>query len=524
MPEATPRPPAPRWRGVPALRAALPVPALAAALLCAGPAPAAVFVDPSLVVRETATSNANYGVGPAAESDDLTELIPAIVLRAVDPHLTVNGNLAVDAVDYRRRSEPNRVLPSGGFEGILQTLDDHFYVDAAISMAQYRSSIFAASPDSPTTYNTFTSGNARVSPIYKALLPGGVLLVLRADQSWMRGVGVAGSLGASDVDSNLARESVDLDSVPHPYGWSAHAETSATSYLSSGIAATRETLARGIAKATWAEDWILGLRLGVEQENFLTSTAARAIYGAGLTWQPSARTSLELVDERRFFGNGWTYGFRHTESRLGINLSGGRDVLTTAESILALPALGHDMSALLDAMLLSSTPDPIERARAVQQLLAQQNLPAANAAAFEAFEPTPVLVTSHRAALTWLGRESALSLSLYDVRTQLPGDLAAAVIVPGFSGENVQRGALLMLSRHLSPYTTVSASGTVTITDGLGSTNGSYTRQNGLTAQVNHHLGPRTEFFVGARLQAIESDVTPQAREKAAFVGAGHHF
>lgn len=495
----------------------------AAGLLAAAPGQAAsIFIDSSITARETATNNANYGIGPLSQSDDLTELVPAIVLRSVSPRLTVNGNLMVDAIDYRRDTEPDRVLPNGGFEGLLDVYDGHFYVDAAASASQYRAAIFGVNPEVPTTYDTFTTTNERLSPIYKGALPGGVLFVVRADESWIRGLG-SGS-GAADIDSNLARESLDMDSAPRPFGWSAHAESSQTSYIATDIPTTRETLARFIAKGAFAEEWILGLRAGVEQENFLRNTGARAIAGAGLDWQPSQRTSLEVDAERRFFGAGWTYAVKHVVSTFGLELQGGRDVLTTAESIFATPATGHDMAQLVDAMLLSTTPDPIERAREVQQLLAQQELPDSNAAAYKVFEPTPVQITEHRGALTWIGRRNSASLSAYAVRTVLPGDISPAYVSPDFVGENAQRGLALSLSHRLTEDTTLTGIGRVTITDGVGATKGLYTRQNSLSLQLTHRLGPRTDVFAGARVQAIESDVTAQARERAVLVGATHHF
>jgi hypothetical protein len=76
----------------------------------------------------------------------------------------------------------------------------------------------------------------------------------------------------------------------------------------------------------------------------------------------------------------------------------------------------------------------------------------------------------------------------------------------------------------VSPVTSVTLVGQVNEVVSLGAASGDQTRENTLSLQLNHDLSARSKFFVGARLQAIESNVTSDAREKAAFLGISHKF
>jgi len=339
----------------------------------------------------------------------------------------------------------------------------------------------------------------------------------------IRGFGGTAS-GAPGVDTNLARGTLDVDALPRPIGWTVHAQTSATTYQTGSVPISRESLGRVVLKEQFEGQVVLDVRAGREQENFIDSGGPHAIEGAGLTWQPSPRTKVDAQAEHRFFGAYLDYAARHSTPSLGINLSGSQDMLTTAEVIFSQPSIGHDMAALLDAMLMETVPDPIQRARAVQELMVQQSLPEANASAAQTYEPTPMRVSSNRGVLTWLGREDTVDVSYYEVRMRLPRLISDTFVPAGFTGENLQRGLSMTVIHHLGPFTNVSLTGGEHRVDGLGATNGQYTRGDAVTLQINRRFASHTEFFFGGRLQAAEFSALPATREKAGFLGGSHHF
>jgi len=205
-------------------------------------------------------------------------------------------------------------------------------------------------------------------------------------------------------------------------------------------------------------------------------------------------------------------------------MAGWRDVVTTAQTVLLLPP-GGDMAGLLDAMLTPSYPDPVERAAAVQAMMALQNLPQTTAGGSTIYTTIPMLVTSNKAALTWLGRRDAVSLSGFVLRTQdVPSGMNPEYNVGAETAQTQQVGGDLTATHHLTPFTSVIAGGVASKIEGIGLTSGQYTKEYALTLNLAHLFSLRTTGFVGTRLQAIISNVTPDAREKAVLIGLNHRF
>jgi uncharacterized protein (PEP-CTERM system associated) len=497
--------------------------ALAAAALAAPADANDLYVAPSFLADETLSSDANFGTSALSRSDLITEFEPSLVLRGVTRRLTVNSDLSLDAVDYRHGSEPDRILPRGGVDALVEAVDKHLYLDAAALASQSKINLLAASPEGPSTYNTFTTANYRLSPYVKGELPAGVLYVVRSDNGWVRATGT----GVSPyVNSQLNRESVDVDKLPQAIGWSVHLDSAETRFVDSPAPMTRASVARLVLKVAVGPEWVLNLRGGAEQESFLRDGNGDAIYGAGFAWHPTDRSDVGASVERSFFGSRWTYGIDHHTGRLVLKLNGGRDVVTSAQAAFVAPAGSRGMADLLESMLLTSIPDPIARARAVQDTLAQSNLADAVQTAAPVYDATPMLITSHNASLAWLGRRGeAASLSLFDVRTQVPFWLLRPdVLATGGTSAYDQRGLALTLAHQLGPYTSLSASARTYRYEGLATTGSGLTKQNVGSLRLSHDLTPKTSVFGSVRLQAIESDVTPAAREKAVVVGVGHRF
>ncbi|HYA65996.1 MAG TPA: TIGR03016 family PEP-CTERM system-associated outer membrane protein, partial [Burkholderiaceae bacterium] len=407
-------------------------------LLAATPASADnLFVAPSLLWRETYTDNATFGISQQAQNDVISELIPSLVLFGLTKNLQVSVNMQVDAIDYLHGTEPSGLLPTGGVEATFQGLDQHFFLDASALATQGRENVYAATPAGPSTYNVFTTEAYRASPYVKGELPGNVLYLIRSDNFLQRAFGTY----AAVVDSRLTMQSIDLDHIPRPLGWSVHGEASQTNYTSSTTPIIRQELAVGIVKVAPDPQLVISGRGGIEQEDYLVDTQPSSVYGGGLEWRPDDRTSLEGLGQHRFYGTQWDYGFKHREHFLAVTFSGGRDVVTSAQTVFALP-VGGDMAALLDSILLPDHPDPVERAGAVQALLAQQNLPNTLAAGSTIYAPAPVLLTSNKGALTWIATRDTISLSGYQMRTQLvPAAINPQYIVVSEADQNNQFGA-----------------------------------------------------------------------------------
>jgi uncharacterized protein (PEP-CTERM system associated) len=99
-----------------------------------------------------------------------------------------------------------------------------------------------------------------------------------------------------------------------------------------------------------------------------SSAAQGASATAGFIWTPSSRTRLQMSYGRRYYGNTGNMAFSFRSHRSAFNASYTDNVTTTRQQFLASSALST--TALLDAMLTASIPDPIERANAIAAYIA----------------------------------------------------------------------------------------------------------------------------------------------------------
>ena len=88
-----------------------------------------------------------------------------------------------------------------------------------------------------------------------------------------------------------------------------------------------------------------------------------------------------------------------------------------------------------------------------------------------------------------------------------------------------QDGISITLSHQLTTSTTANLTSGYIRTRGLGVDEGSFSKQKSARLQVTRQLAPKTNAFVGARVEQFNSNVgVGSARENAAFVGLGHSF
>ena len=112
-----------------------------------------------------------------------------------------------------------------------------------------------------------------------------------------------------------------------------------------------------------------------------------------------------------------------------------------------LPTAGNVASSL-DAILTERFPDPAERARQVQDLIARQGLPSSLPDGVNIFSESPNVVTSYSGSLALIGVRNTLALTLYYVKTITLPDAALPPTFIDFNN-NVQKGVSLSLSHRL---------------------------------------------------------------------------
>jgi uncharacterized protein (PEP-CTERM system associated) len=311
--------------------------------------------------------------------------------------------------------------------------------------------------------------------------------------------------------------------APRPLGLSVAYQREDSRFESSQQPRAVSEIARGIVSYLFGDQFTIGLRGGYEKNNYTGFDSEGKIYGGEFSWRPTERTNISGYGEHRFFGTGWQFGFSHRMPKLAFNIQSSRDISTYPQTLLTVPA-AVSVAALLDQALTTQYPDPAQRAIAVQDLIAARGLPPTLITPVSFYTEQISLLTNSSANIVLLGARNSLGLTVFHQRTEQIVGGAGSPILPTSLLDNVQLGGSLTLSHQLTALTGMNLTGDWSRTRGLGIFDTEETKQRGVRLQVNRELSPRTNGFVGARYQVIDSNVTSDARETAVFAGVGHRF
>jgi uncharacterized protein (PEP-CTERM system associated) len=273
-------------------------------------------------------------------------------------------------------------------------------------------------------------------------------------------------------------------------------------------------------------DLSVSARAGYETNDYGFTDSSNSLYGVGLNWTPTPRTSISGYVEDRFFGTGYQLSASHRRRSSSFSLYGSRDVSSYPQQFLfTLPA--GDTRSLMDAALTARIPDPAERAAAVQQLINATGTPAA------LFVPTTFyfeqnnLVERVGASLSLLGVRNTVVLGATWVKSEpvarisgepLPPSLATANRYQTYSGS-------ISWSRRLTGKTSSNVLVSRYYTEQLEDTDDNSTNTL-VRLLLTTRFTPKTSGSVGLRWSIFDSSLGSlnDYTEHAIFATALHTF
>lgn len=468
----------------------------------------------------TATNNANYGFSADAKSDTIIDVRPYVAVRAEGARLRLYGTAALEAVKYLRDTQEQRIVPQVDLTGRLEAIERLFFIEAGVNASQTNIDPFGSRPASASNVNTLTTTQWRLSPYIEGVAGTDVRYLLRSDNSWTTS---SGSDTASS-DSYFGHHAIRFARDPRPLGWRFDAERTETRFEDANAAQPAAISDSGRVEVNYAlgPDLSAGVRAGAERNNFTAVRGWQSIYGVQMLWRPSERTELAGFWEDRYFGSSWRLGFGHRTPFVAWNFQSSRDVSTAPQALFDLPASAN-ISALLDSMFITRFPDPVARAKAVQDFIDRQGLPTSTLAPVTLYASRLSIVTSNIASVAWLGVRNTVSLAIYKTQTEDLVDSGGFALGTA-NVNNIQRGVAIGLSHVMTPSTNLSASASwsrISALEGFGDND---TKEAGLLVRLNHRLAARTAGHLSLRLRRLESNVSSSSREVAAILGLNHVF
>jgi uncharacterized protein (PEP-CTERM system associated) len=498
-----------------ALRLA-PLAAAVAALLAAPACRADWRFTPSLSLTGTYTDNVDLRPDDQARTQLVTEVAPAFNLALDSRRLKASAHgsyrqfLYSDPDEVRSRKDHYSEY-GGDLHGILA--QDLLYVDARASSSQRNISAFGpqVTNASYSSLNQTEVQSWSISPYLVQRLGNEARAILRYTRDGVKS-DERSRFGNSTADS----VALNLDSNPdgRKLGW--------------GLNYLRQDMQNELAGESSVENINGRLRYALNRSLALTATAgydrydyqalggrtAGRSWSTGFAWTPSQRTSIEASVGRHFYGSTGSLAASVRSRRTVWSVNYG-DSITSSRQQFSLPST-IDTAALLDQMLLSSIPDPVQRQQAVAAYMQAAGLPSSLADSVNYLTNRYMRQKLLQGAAAFRGLRNSAVLSIYaSERTALSTQESDSALLGGqlaSLNDNVrQRGASATWSYRMNARSNFSATANYNRSESL--TTGFEDRQRLLRAAFDTRLGRYLTGTVELRRRAGGTGVFGPARD-----------
>jgi uncharacterized protein (PEP-CTERM system associated) len=478
-------------------------------------------VQPELTATETYSDNALF-TSSSARGDFTTQVTPGVRIEGSGARFNANLSYAPSALFYRRNPKEDRVANVLHAFGSLEVLEKLLFVDVNGNINQNFISPFRAQPAEITsvTPNRTETRTYGISPHLTGQAGSAFSYELRNLNMW------TSATNEALPDTLLRQWTGTIASPKGIVGWALQYDDSQISYdkLNSRLE-QNSTLYRGRVFFEPEPEVRLSVSAGGENNNYSRQQDRRHynLYGAGLSWRPSGRTSAEFEWERRFFGVSRLARLTHRTRLTAWSFAYSRNASSYQQELLR--ASPGNTVALLDAIFAARIPDPIERRAAVQQFVRSTRIPAflANPLSFytqqifleERMEASAAILGKRNFATLTVFRSAATSLS--DNVNLLPSD---AFLL----GKRItQYGLGLNVNHHVTAFTSVGANAQRTYTRREDPSTDT-SRNDYLALNLSKSLSPKTTAFGGFSISHFRSTTSDDVAAKSVFAGMSHRF
>ena len=492
---------------------------LVALVALPGPLAAAQWtIEPSIRARESYTDN--LFLSSNKQSDLITEISPSIGLRAQGDRLKVNANYSLQTLTYLDNSSQSTVRNYLSSFATLEALKNFFFIDADASISQQYLSPFGPRPSDggSVTNNRYEARTFGLSPYVRGKLASDISYDARYRASW--NTSDSGALSSSETTQLTGR----IASAVRLFGWAAEYDQSRTDFKNQQAAFDTK-----IYRGRLFFQPVSTLRLqaigGYEENNFGVTDQAGSTYGAGLSWAPSSRNSIDAQWEERFFGPSYLVNAQH-RTRMSIwTVNYFRNITTTPQQLLSLPP--GNIAAFLNTALTPKIPDEAQRIAAIRDFLFTTGLSPflTNSLAF--YSEQMFLQNRLTASAAFLGRRNLVSFTLFWAESEVLTKSQNISLFDIFAtnARFKQQGAALGWNHRFSGLLALDSVLSRSYTKRLEPETGNSV-EDSLRVTLTHTLSPHTTASAGLSFSKFTSDLTGINDYDAAtiFAGIDHRF
>ena len=382
-------------------------------------------------MEETYTDNVSLSPAGSARTEWVTQVSPGVSVASNGARLKANLVYSAQLL-YRVNSETHGTSHSLNANGKAELARQLLYVDAASTISQVNSSLFGPQTNSNvnTTGNRTSVTTFSVSPYLRYSF--GVdaqgearLTYSRASYASVNdGVNNAQTTAADGTTTQLQGIALRLVSGPafKLYTWSLDYTKDRTE-RSYNPDVTMERFT-AVGKRLITPFFALTSSAGYESIDYAVNTSASGLqtqgghtfWNYGLDWNPSPRTHLAVTTGKRFYGSSHSLDFSY-RTRVTIWSARYSESVTTTHSQSVNPANVSTVS-FLDPLFASAYPDPVARAAAVQNYIAQNGLPATTVTTRSFLTDQVYLLKAFNASAGYVGARQSLIATVFKTKSQ----------------------------------------------------------------------------------------------------------
>lgn len=464
----------------------------------------------------TATDNAALRPPGQERGDLILTLTPGFRASREGANLRANVNYQPTALFYTQGTSSSRLINTLNAFGRAEGFDKRLFVDATANISQQFLSPFGPRPLALTTdtSNRTTVQTYGLSPGFRGTFGNGMPYSLVNSATWT--LPGEGARGFSNF--TVAR----LASAPARVGWDLEANRRTLSFPDQPD--LTNSLYRG--RLIWTVDPQLRLygSGGYETNNYTLTDQSGAIYGGGLDWTPTPRTTVTGNYEQRFFGPSYLASIAHRTPLSTWSLLANRTLSSYPQAVQQGPV--GDTAAILNGLLLTRFPDPVQRAAEVQRLIQTQGLPPVLTTPLSFF--TQQVFESERITATvgLLGVRNTVTFVAFTGWNQnIP---AGVTLLPDDTFANVtkfnQTGVSANWTHRLTPLTSVSGLASYVTSKSDGAVNATNSSTQLYLLGVSRPFSPRTTGSLNLRYTIFDATGADDYEERAIVATLFHSF
>jgi uncharacterized protein (PEP-CTERM system associated) len=474
--------------------------AVAAAIGCIA-VPVVAHAEPwRLSASAGATATYNHYFGADQPSDGFVACLTASlgIRSGTGGRLKLNGTLGANQV-LCIGGQGNSFAPAVNLAANLEVIEKFFFIDATANVSETFVSPFGPQPANLTveTNNRQIQQTYSVSPYIQGVIAPKISYSLRDDNVWTP----SSSFGDSSVKAptsyynNLTGQ---MSSSTGYWGWTLNYTRQ---YYDNGLTGGPSTLqtARAIGSYQVDPQLSLSLRAGYERDKFSAVPIEQGIiYGAGLNWRPTERTSVDGFWEHHFFGSSYSAQLSHRLPNVALGANFSRGLSSFPQIAFQIPG-GVTVAQFLDAAFTTRIPDPVERAQAVLQFLAQTGLPPVLLSPLNFYTAQITLQQTASVSAVWVGKLNTIGFTVFKTRSEtIAGTDVELPVGFQFATNNTQTGCGVNYSHRLSGFTNLVANATYARTTPNDDA-ANNARSNNFNALIglSTQLAPKTNGSVG---------------------------